>query len=169
MQTDPTNVLNCDASMQLALADLLSPYGLMIEFISENIAIPGSFFGDREAGLKGNSLYLRHDTPVHSALHEACHYICMSPDRRANLNTDAEGDFEEENGVCYLQILLADQLVNVGAKRLMLDMDSWGYTFRLGSAKNWFFNDAEDAVHWLQQHGIISQTQEISWQYRRID
>ncbi len=25
------------------------------------------------------------------------------------------------------------------------DMDEWGYSFRLGSAANWFAEDAEDA------------------------
>jgi len=168
-EPDPTNVLNCDSTMQVALADLLKTYGLDIQFVPENTVIPGSFFGEREAGLIENSLYLRFDTPVHSALHEACHYICMSPNRRAHLDTDAEGDFNEENGVCYLQILLAGQLSNMGADRMMLDMDRWGYSFRLGSAKAWFDDDAEDAMLWLQRYGILDQTQQITGQYRLID
>jgi hypothetical protein len=168
-EPDPTNVLNCDSTMQVALADLLKTYGLDIQFVPENTAIPGSFFGEREAGLIENSLYLRFDTPVHSALHEACHYICMSPDRRTHLDTDAEGDFNEENGVCYLQILLAGQLSNMGAHRMMLDMDRWGYSFRLGSARAWFDDDAQDAILWLQRYGILDQTQQITRQYRLID
>ncbi|RKZ88253.1 MAG: hypothetical protein DRQ39_02785 [Gammaproteobacteria bacterium] len=161
--SDPTNVLNCDQQRQTQLATLLKPYGIEIEHIADNEAIKGSFFGEREAGLIGNKLLLRHDTPVHSALHEAGHYICMDPDRRAKLDTDAEGDYDEENGVCYLQILLADHIPDVGRNRMMVDMDRWGYTFRLGSAKAWFENDAEDAKLWLIKHNIIDGSQQLTW------
>lgn len=164
---DPTNVLNCNTQRQQQLAGLLKPYGLEIQFIADEDSIPGSFFGEREAGLIGNLLYLRHDTPIHSALHEACHYICMDPQRRAKLDTDAEGDYDEENGVCYLQILLADHLPNVGRERMMIDMDRWGYTFRLGSAKAWFEQDAEDARQWLQSHHIIDIKHLPTWHYRQ--
>jgi hypothetical protein len=169
IQADPTNVLNCHQAMQLVLSDLLKPYGLIIQSVADDEAIPCSFFGEREAGLIKHCLYLRHDTPVHSALHEACHYICMSPKRRANLDTDAEGDFDEENGVCYLQILLARHIVEMGSERMMLDMDNWGYSFRLGSAKAWFESDADDAKTWLQQFGIINQVKDITWQSRLSD
>ncbi len=152
---DPDNVLNCHPIQQQQLAELLAPFGLKIVYVSNNDSIPGSFFGEREAGLIANRLYLREDTPVHSALHEAGHYICMSPSRRAKLNTNAEGDYDEENGVCYLQILLADYLNDVGKARMMLDMDSWGYSFRLGSARAWFEHDADDARQWLLEHKII--------------
>lgn len=165
--SDPTNVLNCDAERQIQLAHLLKPYGLVIEHVADNVDIPGSFFGEREAGLIRNRLLLRHDTPVHSALHEACHYICMDPQRRVNLDTDAEGDYDEENGVCYLQILLADYLPEVGRERMMIDMDRWGYTFRLGSAKAWFEQDAEDAQQWLQGFNIIDQQQKPTWLNRQ--
>ncbi len=163
---DPTNVLNCDAERQQQLAELLKPYGIEIEHVPDNQAIPGSFFGEREAGLIGNKLLLRYDTPIHSALHEAGHYICMDPQRRAKLDTDAEGDYDEENGVCYLQILLADHLSNVGKERMMVDMDRWGYTFRLGSAKAWFEQDAEDALQWLINHRIIDNKQQPTWRLR---
>ena len=165
--SDPTNVLNCTAQHQQQLADLLKPYGIQIAFVAEHDDIKGSFFGEREAGLVGNKLYLRHDTPVHSALHEAGHYICMDPARREKLDTNAEGDYDEENGVCYLQILLAEHLVNVGSDRMMIDMDSWGYTFRLGSAKAWFENDAEDARQWLINYQIIDDNQNPTWRYRQ--
>jgi len=164
--TDPTTVLNCNADMQLALSQLLEPYGLILHFVPDEEAIPGSFFGDREAGLVGNTLYLRHDTPVHSALHEASHYICMTPQRRLNLDTDAEGGFDEENGVCYLQILLSRHLPTMGSDRMLLDMDRWGYSFRLGNAKAWFEQDAEDAEAWLKHYGIITHLQDITWQCR---
>jgi hypothetical protein len=162
--SDPTNVLNCTAERQQQLAELLKSYGMEIITVSDDETIPGSFFGEREAGLIGNKLYLRHDTPVHSALHESCHFICMDPQRRALLDTDAEGDYAEENGVCYLQILLAEQLTGVGKQRMMIDMDRWGYTFRLGSAQAWFEQDAEDAYEWLLNYGIIDQRQQPTWQ-----
>lgn len=116
--------------------------------------IRGSFWGDEEAGLVGNELHLRADTPVHSVLHEACHFICMDPARRAGLDTNAGGDYEEENAVCYLQILLADHVAGFGREKAMSDMDAWGYSFRLGSAKAWFERDAEDAEEWLQKRGL---------------
>ena len=99
--------------------------------------IPGSFWGDDEAGLIDNRLYARCDTPLHSILHESCHYICMDDRRRAALHTDAGGDYEEENAVCYLQILLAEKINGYSAEGCMLDMDRWGYSFRLGSARAW--------------------------------
>jgi hypothetical protein len=137
------------------LQALLAEYGLRCEKVAVDKDIPGSFWGDSEAGLVGNKLLLRDDTPVHSALHEACHYVCMTPDRRAGLHTDAGGDYDEENAVCYLQILLADSLPGVGREKLMADMDAWGYSFRMGSAKAWFERDAGDARAWLLEEGII--------------
>jgi len=138
-----------------ALTGLFRGYGLACEQVTDTEAIPGSFWGEREAGLVGNRLLVRADTPIHSALHEACHYLCMSAARRAGLHTDAGGDYDEENAVCYLQILLADRLAGVGQQRLMQDMDAWGYSFRLGSAHAWFGRDADDARAWLLGHGLI--------------
>lgn len=152
--------------MRQQLKTLLSVYGIQIIDVAENECIPGSFFGEREAGLIGHQLYLRDDTPVHSALHEAGHYICMDPERRAALNTDAEGDYDEENGVCFLQILLAGFVDKLGRARMLRDMDRWGYTFRLGSAKSWFEQDADDARDWLIKHGIIHPSLEPTWQLR---
>lgn len=134
---------------------LLAGYGLELVDIAPNAPIPGSYWGDEEAGLIGRRLYVRPDTPLHSILHEACHYICMDEERRAALHTDAGGDYDEENAVCYLQIVLADRVPGFGAGRCMRDMDAWGYSFRLGSAKAWFERDAEDAVEALRARGIV--------------
>ncbi|MAX53240.1 MAG: hypothetical protein CMH22_14785 [Methylophaga sp.] len=164
--SDPTDVINCNDFMLQQLHTLFSKYGLEIEKVSADEAIPGSFFGEREAGLIGNKLIVRSDTPVHSVLHEAGHYICMDPKRRANLHTDAEGDYDEENGVCYLQILLAGHIQQMGQARMLRDMDRWGYTFRLGSAKAWFEQDADDARQWLQRFSIIDSAQQPTWQVR---
>ena len=134
------------------IAELLAARGLLIHQVPLDRDIPGSFWGNPEAGLIGNRLYVREDTPVHSLLHEACHYICMPDSRRKGLHTDAGGDYAEENAVCYLQILLADKIDGYSAAACMDDMDAWGYSFRLGSARTWFEQDAEDAKAWLEKH-----------------
>ncbi|EQD69159.1 hypothetical protein B1A_07018, partial [mine drainage metagenome] len=59
----------------------------------------GFLLGRVRSGLAGNKLYARADTPVHSVLHEACHFICMSAAQRADLDTDAGGDDAEECAV----------------------------------------------------------------------
>jgi hypothetical protein len=140
---------------RVALHVLLERYALELRLMAPGQVIPGSYWGEREAGLIDSRVFARLDTPVHSVLHEGAHFICMTPERRAGLDTDAGGDHAEENGVCYLQIVLADFLPQVGAERMCRDMDEWGYTFRLGSAGAWFTKDAEDARDWLLRHGLI--------------
>lgn len=139
---------------RIAVAALLDRYGLRLALVAPDEAIPGSYWGETEAGLRDDRLYARLDTPVHSVLHEAGHYICMTPERRAGLDRDAGGDDREESAVCYLQVLLAGELRGVGVERAIADMDAWGYSFRLGSTRAWFENDAEDARRWLRQHGV---------------
>jgi hypothetical protein len=139
---------------RIAVAALLDRYGLRLALVAPEELIPGSYWGETEAGLRGDRLYARLDTPVHSVLHEAGHYICMTPERRAGLDKDAGGDDREESAVCYLQVLLAGELRGVGVERAFADMDAWGYSFRLGSTRAWFENDAEDARMWLRQHGV---------------
>lgn len=138
-----------------SLVQLLARFGIELDHSPAGAPIPGSFWGDEEAGLLGNRLIAREDTPLHSILHEACHYICMDQDRRSGLDTDAGGDYDEENAVCYLQILLADHVGGFGRDKMMADMDAWGYTFRLGSARAWFGRDAKDARSWLLDHDLI--------------
>ena len=148
-------MLLVNAIDRLGLELLLDRYGLELTLVAPGQVIPGSYWGEREAGLIGAKLFARLDTPVHSVLHESAHFICMTPERRAGLCTDAGGDDAEESAVCYLQILLADSLPNVGEARMCRDMDEWGYSFRLGSAGRWFAEDAEDARQWLRRHGLI--------------
>jgi hypothetical protein len=81
----------------------------------------------------------------------------MTPERRAGLDTDAGGDDAEESAVCYLQVVLADSLPQVGRERMCRDMDAWGYSFRLGSAATWFAEDAQDARVWLIRHGLLDE------------
>lgn len=135
---------------------LLDRFGLVTQHVDIDESIPGSYWGDPEAGIIGTTVYLRADTPVHSMLHETCHVICMDGERRKHLNRNAGGDDLEESAVCYLQVVLADELPGVGRHRLMRDMDTWGYSFRLGSTGRWFDDDADDAVHWLVEHGLLT-------------
>jgi hypothetical protein len=138
----------------------LARFDLTAEWIAEGSAITASFWGDPEAGIVGHRVYIRGDTPVHSMLHEVCHIICMSSERRKQLDRDAGGDDLEEAAVCYLQIVLADYIGGVGRQRLMLDMDAWGYSFRLGSSERWFTEDADDAEAWLKAEGLLSSANE---------
>jgi hypothetical protein len=155
--------------MSCAEADLgmqLAKYGLSLVMLPAAADIPGSYWGAPEAGLVADQLFVRPDTPIHSALHEACHYICMDGARRAALHTDAGGEIAEENGVCYLQVLLADHVPGMDRARMFADMDAWGYSFRLGSAAAWFHRDADDARAWLLDHHLITTKDQPRWRLR---
>jgi hypothetical protein len=155
-------LLLVNAIDRLSLELLLDGYGLQLRLVAPDEVIPGSYWGEREAGLIGTQLFARLDTPMHSVLHESAHFICMTPERRAGLDTDAGGDDAEECAVCYLQLVLADLLPNVGRQRLCRDMDEWGYSFRLGSAAIWMAKDAEDARAWLVRHGVLDDQGRIT-------
>ena len=160
------NILKVEDCSFINIEQLLNHYELILHLVKDKQVISGSYWGDSEAGLIKNTLYVRNDTPIHSLLHEACHYICMDNKRRQQLDTNAEGGYDEENAVCYLQILLANDLADMSSERMMLDMDSWGYTFRLGSAKAWFENDAEDALEWLQINYLLDSMNKPNYQLR---
>ena len=162
-----TSVLLYRDCEQAALAALLGKFGLEISCSEPGEPIPGSFWGDEEAGLLDTRVLTREDTPVHSVLHEGCHFICMDGQRRNALNTNAGGDYDEENAVCYLQVLLADLLPDMDRMKMFEDMDAWGYSFRLGSARAWFESDAEDAKAWLIRHGIIDDSCRVNYQLRK--
>ena len=154
-------MLLCTKQYQKELSSFLMEFTIKIEYVDKDKDIPGSWFGEEEAGIINNTLFIREDTPIHSALHESCHFICMDNQRRKNLNTNAGGDYDEENAVCYLQILLAEQLSFCSSDAIMKDMDDWGYTFRLGSAKAWFLNDAQDAKQWLLDKKCIDKHNQV--------
>ena len=141
-----------------SLRGLFARYGLALQVLADDAVLPGSYWGDSEAGLVGGVMYLRPDTPLHSALHEGGHFVCMDPARRAALERDAGGDDAEECAVCLLQLLLADELPGVGRDRLLADMDAWGYSFRLGSTQAWFEQDAENARLWLEARRLLPRT-----------
>ena len=137
-------------------AMLLNRFGLTLEQVDDGQLIPGSFWGDDEAGVIGERVYARLDTPVHSLLHEAGHLIVLPDERRRAVHTNATDSDIEEDATCYLQIVLADALFGVGRHRLMADMDAWGYSFRLGSTSAWLAHDADDARHWLTTRGLLN-------------
>ncbi len=134
---------------------LLARYGLELHCVADGGPIPGSYWGECEAGIIGSAVYARSDTPVHSLLHEACHLIVLPPERRNGVHTDATDSIEEEDAVCVLQALLGDELPGMGRERVFADMDAWGYTFRLGSARAYVEYDAESAWIWLQMRGLV--------------
>ncbi|HOZ25088.1 MAG TPA: hypothetical protein PLI83_09920 [Thermomonas sp.] len=152
-----------EAASVLTLADihfddaaaLLHRFGLSLQRVADGAPIPGSYWGECEAGIIGNAVHARSDTPVHSLLHEAGHLIVLPPERREAVHTDATDSIPEEDAVCVLQGLLGDALPGVGRDRVLADMDAWGYTFRLGSARAYVDHDADDAWAWLQARGLV--------------
>jgi hypothetical protein len=155
----------CTETNRTHLIGLLARYGLILERVADDAPIPGSYWGESEAGLVGQVIYARADTPVHSVLHEACHVLCMDATRRAKLHTDAGGNYAEEDAVCFLQITLADH-IGLTTEAICADMDAWGYTFRLGSAQAWFTQDAGDARDWLVRHGLLLESGVPTWELR---
>ena len=146
-----------ESALGRALAARFAVHGLEVCWLAAGADIPGSYWGESEAGLVGNRLFVREDTPVHSALHEGCHFLCADEFRRVALDTDAGGDELEECAVCYLSILIAGDLPGFGRERMLRDMDAWGYSFRLGSARRWFEEDADDALAWLCARGLAER------------
>jgi hypothetical protein len=161
----------------LALADIVrgdldalaAKYRMSVVELARGARIPGSYWGESEAGLVGDRLHVRADTPAHSALHELCHYVCMDDERRARLATDAGGSDEEECGVCYLEVLLADELHGFGRERCLADMDAWGYSFREGSAAAWWAGDARFAREWLLERALIDAADRPTFALRGAD
>lgn len=150
-----------------SIKDLLGYYGIRVHTVDMDQDIPHSFWGNPEAGRICEKLYIRGDTPVHSILHEACHFVCMEPLQRTLAQVDAKGTAMEENATCYLQLILADHINGYSQSQLLNDMDDWGYSFRLGSAQAWFRQDAEEVQEWLIQEEIIDPSQQPTWKLRK--
>jgi len=155
-QIDGPLVLLCSDLGTDVIDKFLARYDIAAEWVAADSPITGSFWGAPEAGIVRQQVFVRPDTPVHSLLHEVCHIICMTSERREALDGNAGSDDLEESAVCYLQVILADYLPGVGRQRLMQDMDSWGYSFRNGTTERWFVEDAEDAHDWLVTKGILT-------------
>ena len=155
--TDEASVMRLGELGFAVPSALLARYGLRLERVASGCPIPGSFWGDEEAGIIGSTVFARDDTPVHSLLHEAGHLIVLPDERRDAVHTDATDSIDEEDATCYLQIVLAGELPGVGRQRLMTDMDAWGYSFRLGSTRAWFEQDAANARRWLIARGLLDE------------
>ncbi len=155
IDTDTATVTRVGDVDPAQLQALLREHELQLHLVADGAPIPGSFWGEPEAGVIASNVYARRDTPVHSLLHEACHLIVIPKERRARVHTDASDSQMEEDATCYLQIVLAARVPGVGSARLMRDMDAWGYSFRLGSTQAWFEHDAGDARHWLITQGLL--------------
>ena len=160
------DVVRVGTEPESSVLALARRFGVELRQLSRDDVLPGSFWGDSEAGLRGKTLYVRADTPLHSLLHELSHFVCMTPERRSALDRDAGGDDAEECAVCYLQILLADELSQLGRERMFVDMDAWGYTFRLGTSREWFERDATDACAWLRESGLIDEATKPTFRLR---
>jgi hypothetical protein len=160
-------VLCCGELQDGTIAALLARYGVSASLLPPDSEIPGSYWGAPEAGLAGDKLFYRADTPVHSLLHELAHYVCMDPARRGRLDTDAGGDDEEECAVCYLEVLLADALPPFDRARCLADMDTWGYSFREGRAAAWFRGDGREAREWLEGRGLIDAVDRPTFDLRQ--
>jgi len=156
LRDESANVLRIHDIGFKACEALLARYGLQLIRVDDDAPIPGSYWGEPEAGVIGCSVYARADTPLHSLLHETCHLLVAAPRRRASIHTDASDSQIEEDAACYLQIVLADALRGFGRGRALRDMDTWGYSFRLGSAQAWFERDAEDARAFLRERKLLS-------------
>lgn len=160
------SVMTRAALDSVALRSLLARYGADLVDVPPGALLPGSYWGAPEAGLIANRVYVRGDTPVHSVLHELGHFVCMPAERRAMLNRDAGGDTDEECAVCYLQLVLADELPEFGRQRCCDDMDAWGYSFREGCVRAWLGGDGEDARRWLLRCGLIDAALRPTWRLR---
>jgi hypothetical protein len=163
MRSGPVLFRDVDPATAAALA---RAYGAVLVVLPDDAPIPGSYWGAPEAGLIGNRVYVRGDTPAHSLLHELCHYVCMDEPHRSSLATDAGGDDDEECGVCYLQLLLAQRLGGFSLERSLRDMDDWGYSFREGSARAWLAGDAQHAREWLLARGVIDGSDRPTFRLR---
>jgi hypothetical protein len=146
--------------------ELMGRYGVELVEVPAETQIPFSFWGEPEAGIRGLRLYARVDTPAHSLLHELAHVVCLTGARRTALVRDAGGDDEEECAVCYLQVVLASWLPDFGRERALADMDCWGYSFREGSARQWFCGDGADARAWLLEKDLIDADAAPTWRLR---
>lgn len=143
-------------------AQLLARYGLTLKLVADGADIPGSYWGETEAGIIGTDVFVRNDTPVHSMMHEAGHLIVLPASMRARVHTDATDSIEEENAVCLLQVLIGAELDGVTRDDMFNDMDAWGYTFRLGSTKAYFEGDADDAWAWLAARGLVDSEKRLA-------
>ena len=59
------DVLRVGNDAHPSLTQLTRRYGVELVACAPDDSLPGSYWGESEAGLRGNSLYVRPDTPLH--------------------------------------------------------------------------------------------------------
>src|SRR5690625_7793131 len=72
------SVLRLDELPPGAAEKLLQRYGLNLQAVAEGQPIPGTFWGEPEAGIIANRQHARPDTPVKYRHHEASHPALLS-------------------------------------------------------------------------------------------
>ncbi len=125
-----------------AIERLLTAFGLSLAGVAPGASIPGSYWGDSEAGLVGDRLFARADTPVHSLLHELGHYVCMDPTAaRCARHRCGRRRRRGSGRVLPAGVARRRACEASAASAASRDMDTWGYSFREGSARAWLAGD----------------------------
>lgn len=118
------------------LIELLSRYQVKLKVLHKKDKIPYSFFGGKEPGVKGSTIYASPDSPVQGVLHELGHLAMIPMRLRHKVKEDVsrlysisgKRDRENEEGACVLQICLAPYLTGYGGRQQMLqDMNDTNY------------------------------------------
>jgi len=128
----------CNPKNVSALRELLARYGLQLQQVEDASTIPGSYWGAPEAGLIETTVNVRADTPLHSALHETAHAVCMDDARRARLHTDAGGEYAFR--IRGEKAIRDSQIVGVDVGRGSLDPQ---FPFPAGIAAHGVLADAQ--------------------------
>ena len=146
--------------MQLPPPSLLAGFGLRLVLLPAGADIPGTYWGAPEAGLSGDQLFVRPDTPVHSVLHEAAHFLCMPPSAAPACTGTRAATWPRRtpSATCRSCWERSSGAAGWSRERLFADMDAWGYSFRLGSTRRWFEEDADEALAWLRDRGLVHVT-----------
>src|SRR5690625_8003398 len=86
------SVLRLDELPPGAAENLLQRYGLNLQTVAEGQPIPGTFWGEPEAGIIGGTVAARPDTAGQSLPHEAGHPPARTPVRRPHIPTGPRRD-----------------------------------------------------------------------------
>ena len=136
------------------VAALLARYGLAARARRRRRADPRQLLGRTRSRPDRPRVHARDDTPVHSLLHEAAHLIVLPPERaRRAYRRHRFGRGRRRR--LRAAVAARRRPARRRPRALMADMDAWGYTFRLGSARAYFERDAEDAGPGCSARGLV--------------